>query len=93
MAACTENINSITGCGYSGTSNANLVGIIVGCVVGVLALVLVIFCCRRERVLKAKTEDEEANLHRGSIANVKESVDAVRDSVALKDMSNVSKGK
>lgn len=79
-------------CGYSGNPNAALAGIIVGCIVGVLLLVLIIFCCRRERVLKAKTEDEEANLHRDSIAKAKESVDAVRDSTALKDMSNVSKG-
>ena len=91
MAPC-EATSEFGGCGYSGTSNAELAGIIVGCIVGVLLLVLIIFCCRRERVLKVKTEDEEDNLRRDSIAKVKESVDAVRDSTALKDMSNVSKG-
>jgi hypothetical protein len=91
MVAC-DNTSSISGCSYSGTSNSTLVGIIVGCIVGVLLLLLLIFCCRRERVLKVKTEDEEANLRRGSIAKIKDSVDAVRDSTALKDMSNVTKG-
>lgn len=88
---CTD-LTTLAGCGYKGTPNSTLVGIIVGSVFGVLLLLLVIFCCRRERVLKVKTEEEEANLRRGSIAKIKESVDAVRDSTALKDMSNVSKG-
>eukprot|EP00986_Skeletonema_menzelii_P016704 scaffold15580_cov130-Skeletonema_menzelii.AAC.1 len=91
MAPC-EATSAFGGCSYSGTSNAKLAGIIVGCIVGVLLLVLIIFCCRRERVLKVKTEDEEDNLRRDSIAKVKESIDAVRDSTALKDLSNVSKG-
>lgn len=89
--ACTDT-NSTFGCSYTGTSNGALVGIIVGCIVGVLLLLLLIFCCRRERVLKVKTEEEDANYHRDSIVKIKESVDAVRDSTALRDMSNVSKG-
>lgn len=91
MVAC-DNTSSISGCSYSGTSNSTLVGIIVGCIVGVLLLLLLIFCCRRERVLKVKTEDEETNLRRDSIAKIKESVDAVRDSTTLNNMSNVTKG-
>ena len=94
MVACDD--TSLGGCGMSGTnphsSNSTLVGIIVGCIVGVLLLLLLIFCCRRERVLKVKTEDEETNLRRDSIAKIKDSVDAVRDSTALNDMSNVTKG-
>ncbi|KAK1734561.1 hypothetical protein QTG54_014809 [Skeletonema marinoi] len=97
MVACND--TSLGGCGMNGgtindasNSNSTLVGIIVGCIVGVLLLLLLIVCCRRERVLKVKTEDEETNLRRDSIAKIKDSVDAVRDSTALNDMSNVTKG-
>ena len=43
---CTD-LTTLAGCGYKGTPNSTLVGIIVGSVFGVLLLLLVIFCSRR----------------------------------------------
>jgi hypothetical protein len=87
-----EGNGNITSCGYSGVANPAAVGIIVGCVAFVLIVVLLIFCCRREHVLKSHTNEEKANLGRSSIAGLKSSIAALRTSTALNEMSNVSKG-
>lgn len=84
--------NPSCGYGYTGIANPAVVGIIVGCVAFVLIVVLLIFCCRRERVLKSHTNEEKANLGRSSIAGLKSSIAALRTSTALNEMSNVSKG-
>ena len=88
-----DNINgNLTSCGYKGVANPAIVGIVVGCVAFVLIVLLLIFCCRRERVLKSHTNEEKANLGRRSIAGIKSSIAALRTSTALNEMSNVSKG-
>ena len=88
-----DNINgNLSSCGYKGVANPAVVGIVVGCVAFVLIVLLLIFCCRRERVLKSHTKEEKANLGRRSIAGIKSSIAALRTSTALNEMSNVSKG-
>lgn len=87
-----EGNGNVTSCGYKGVANPAVVGIVVGCVAFVLIVLLLIFCCRRERVLKSHTKEEKANLGRRSIAGIKSSIAALRTSTALNEMSNVSKG-
>ena len=55
----------VVSCNSAGADSANVVGIIVGIIVAfVLIVVPLIFCCRRERVLKSHTNEEKANLGR-----------------------------
>lgn len=75
---------------YSGISggNAAIAGIVVGCVVGVLLLFCLCYCCRKERKVDQYAEE---NALRDTIVGIKGSIKELRDSAAIKNMSNVEK--
>ena len=78
---CSLSNRGITG------NNAAVAGIVVGCVVGVLLLLCLCFCCRRER----RVDEDNDAAHRETIVGIKGSIKALRDSAAIKNMSNVEK--
>lgn len=68
--------------------NAAIAGIVVGCVVGVLLLFCLCYCCRKERQVDQHAEE---NALRGTIVGIKGSIKELRDSAAIKNMSNVER--
>ena len=78
---------SLVNRGISG-GNAAIAGIVVGCVVGVLLLFCLCYCCRKERKVDQHAEE---NAHRDTIVGIKGSIKELRDSAAIKNMSNVEK--